>query len=96
MSLEQVDRLAKNVFWWDGKRHIPERLREVGFDPDNPVIIRLVTLVATLIGFPRHLSQHVGGFVISDAPLYQPPKTLPPAQGFHAACSGSIHSRVVG
>ncbi len=71
MSLEQVDRLAKNVFWWDGKRHIPERLREVGFDPDNPVIVRLVTLVASLIGFPRHLSQHVGGFVISDAPLYQ-------------------------
>ena len=71
MSLEQVDRLAKNVFWWDGKRHIPERLREVGFDPDNPMIQRLVHLVATLIGFPRHLSQHVGGFVISDQPLHQ-------------------------
>ena len=71
MSLEQVDRLAKNVFWWDGKQHIPERLREVGFDPDNPTILRLVSLVAALIGFPRHLSQHVGGFVISDQPLYQ-------------------------
>ena len=71
MSLEQVDRLAKNVFWWDGKQHIPERLREVGFDPDNPIILRLVKLVATLIDFPRHLSQHVGGFVISDQPLYQ-------------------------
>jgi error-prone DNA polymerase len=71
MSLDQVDRLAKNVFWWDGKSHIPERLREVGFDPDNPVIVRLVTLISTLIGFPRHLSQHVGGFVISDQPLYE-------------------------
>ena len=71
MSLEQVDRLAKNVFWWDAKQHIPERLREVGFDPDNPIILTLVKLVATLIGFPRHLSQHVGGFVISDQPLYQ-------------------------
>jgi len=70
MSLEQVDRLAKNVFWWDGKQHIPERLREVGFDPDSPMIRRLVTVVATLIGFPRHLSQHVGGFVISDQPLH--------------------------
>jgi len=70
MSLEQVDRLAKNVFWWDGKQHIPERLREVGFDPENPVIRRLVGIVATLIGFPRHLSQHVGGFVISDQPLH--------------------------
>ncbi len=71
MSLEQVDRLAKNVFWWDGKRHIPERLREVGFAPDNPIIVRLMHIVATLIGFPRHLSQHVGGFVISDQPLHQ-------------------------
>jgi len=71
MTLEQVDRLAKNVFWWDGRQDIPERLREVGFDPDTPIIRRLVYLVATLIGFPRHLSQHVGGFVISDQPLYQ-------------------------
>ncbi len=71
MSLDQVDRLAKNVFWWDGKRHIPDRLREVGFDPDNPIILQLVTLISTLIGFPRHLSQHVGGFVISDQPLYK-------------------------
>ena len=71
MSLEQVDRLAKNVFWWDGKQNIPERLTEVGFDPAHPTIVRLVTLVATLIGFPRHLSQHVGGFVISDQPLYE-------------------------
>ncbi|HCU90480.1 MAG TPA: error-prone DNA polymerase [Gammaproteobacteria bacterium] len=71
MSLEQVDRLAKNVFWWDGKQHIPERLREVGFDPDSPIIVRLVNLVARLIGFPRYLSQHVGGFVISERPLCQ-------------------------
>ncbi|MGR8947830.1 MAG: error-prone DNA polymerase [Gammaproteobacteria bacterium] len=69
MSLEQVDRLAKNIFWWDGKKHIPERLCEVGFDPSNPVIKRLMILVSQIIGFPRHLSQHVGGFVISDSPL---------------------------
>ena len=69
LSLDQVDRLAKNMYWWDRGAAIPERLREVGFDPDNPVIERLVMLVAELIGFPRHLSQHVGGFVISDHPL---------------------------
>ncbi len=69
MSLEQVDRLAKNIFWWDGNKHIPERLSEVGFDPNNPVIKRLMVLVSQVIGFPRHLSQHVGGFVISDNPL---------------------------
>ena len=69
LSLDQVDRLAKNMYWWDRGAAISERLREVGFDPDNPVIERLVMLVAELIGFPRHLSQHVGGFVISDHPL---------------------------
>ena len=69
LSLDQVTSLAKNMYWWDRGAAIPERLREVGFDPDNPVIERLVMLVAELIGFPRHLSQHVGGFVISDHPL---------------------------
>jgi error-prone DNA polymerase len=69
MGLEQVERLARNVYWWDRGAGIPERLREVGFDPDNPVIKRLVMLVGQLIGCPRHLSQHVGGFVIADGPL---------------------------
>jgi len=69
MSLEQVDRFAKNVYWWDGKTLAAERLREVGFDPDNPLIKRLMHLVAHLVGFPRHLSQHVGGMIISRGPL---------------------------
>lgn len=69
MSLEQVDRLARNLYWWDQGEGIPERLREVGFDPDNPVIRRLIALVGEIVGFPRHLSQHVGGFVIADGPL---------------------------
>ncbi|MCA1853753.1 MAG: error-prone DNA polymerase, partial [Beggiatoa sp.] len=69
MGLDQVDRLAKNVYWWDGKRPAPERLREVGLDPDNPVLMRLMGLVAQLVGFPRHLSQHVGGMIISRDPL---------------------------
>ena len=65
MSLEQVDRLAKNMQWWDGKQIAVERLTEIGFDPANPVMIRLMAIVHQLLGFPRHLSQHVGGFVIS-------------------------------
>ena len=71
MSLDQVERLAKNIYWWDDKPALEARLREVGFAPENPVLQRLLALVAELIGFPRHLSQHVGGFVISDAPLDQ-------------------------
>ena len=46
-----------------------ERLREAGFDPHNPLLHRLLTLAGELIGFPRHLSQHPGGFVISEQPL---------------------------
>jgi len=47
-----------------------QALRERGFDPDSRVLRQLMTLAAELRGFPRHLSQHVGGFVISDQPLH--------------------------
>ncbi len=69
LELSQLDRLAKSMNWWDGRRVLPERLREGGFAPDSPVIERLIRLVNDLVGFPRHLSQHVGGFVISRGPL---------------------------
>ena len=65
MPPDQIDRLARNINWWDGQSVPPERLREVGLDPFNPQILRLMRLVHELIGFPRHLSQHVGGFVIA-------------------------------
>jgi error-prone DNA polymerase len=65
LSLDQVDRLAKSMSWWDGSRIRPELLAQAGFDADNPVIAQVVELAHTLIGFPRHLSQHSGGFVIA-------------------------------
>ena len=65
----QIDQLARSMQWWDGRRVDDARVREAGFDPDNPVIARLLALVRDLMGFPRHLSQHVGGFVISAGPL---------------------------
>ncbi len=71
LDLAQVDRLAKTMSWWDGKQVIPERLQAAGFDPGNPLIERLVVLVNLLVGFPRHLSQHPGGFVISRGPLWR-------------------------
>jgi error-prone DNA polymerase len=69
LAPEQVDRLAKSLFWWDGRRVGGERLADAGLDPDGPVLGRLRRLVNELVGFPRHLSQHVGGFVISRGPL---------------------------
>ncbi len=65
----QVDRLARAIQWWDGADVQAERIREAGFEPDNPLIARLMVLVRLLLGFPRHLSQHVGGFVISEGSL---------------------------
>jgi error-prone DNA polymerase len=65
LDLAQVDKLARGMQWWDGERIDPERIRASGFDPENPVIARLIALAAQIMGFPRHLSQHVGGFVIA-------------------------------
>jgi error-prone DNA polymerase len=65
----QVDRLAHAMHWWDGSKVADERVRAAGFDPRNPLLTRLLERVHELIGFPRHLSQHVGGFVISRGPL---------------------------
>jgi error-prone DNA polymerase len=65
----QVDRLAKSMQWWDGSEVDDSRVLEAGLDPGSPVIRRLLYLVRQVIGFPRHLSQHVGGFVISNGPL---------------------------
>ena len=69
MSVEQVERLAGNLYWWDRGNDMSARLREVGFDAANPLLKRVLELVGEILGFPRHLSQHVGGFVISDQPL---------------------------
>jgi error-prone DNA polymerase len=69
LDLSQVDRLAKSMTWWDGRRALPQRVKEEGFDAASPVMRQLFTLVSELLGFPRHLSQHTGGFVISRGPL---------------------------
>jgi error-prone DNA polymerase len=67
----QVGRLARSMQWWDGQRIDDSRVLEAGLDPDSPIIKRLLYLVRELLGFPRHLSQHVGGFVISNGPLFE-------------------------
>jgi len=65
LDLAQVDKLARGMQWWDGQRIDPDRIRASGFDSEDPVIARLIALTAEILGFPRHLSQHVGGFVIA-------------------------------
>jgi error-prone DNA polymerase len=68
-SLDQIDKLTGSLAWWDGSADRKERLLEAGFEPDNPTVRKLQALVDTIIGFPRHLSQHVGGFVIDNRKL---------------------------
>lgn len=69
MDLQLVDHLAKSLSWWDKKEELPDRFQEAGVDPRSPIIGQFLMLVEQLLGFPRHLSQHVGGFVISRGPL---------------------------
>lgn len=71
MSLDQVDQLARTVQWWDEKTELEARFIEAGLPPDSPMARRLMVLVTQILGFPRHLSQHVGGFVISQGPVHQ-------------------------
>jgi len=69
LPLDQVDQLSQVFAWWDGEESLAERLSERGFDPESAVIRRIIKLTAEILDMPRHLSQHVGGFVIADAPL---------------------------
>ena len=65
IDLDRIDAVAKSQQWFDGRSINVERLRENGFDPDSPLCKLWMELTTTLIGFPRHLSQHPGGFVIA-------------------------------
>ncbi len=68
-SLETVDALAKNHTWWDGREVMKERFAEVGLSVDDLQVQQLLHLTQQLMGFPRHLSQHTGGFVLTKGPL---------------------------
>nr|WP_194732684.1 error-prone DNA polymerase [Pseudomonas typographi] len=70
MGPDAVNALAGCVSRHGDELPTPERLREAGFDPANPALRRVLVLAGELQGFPRHLSQHPGGFVISEHPLH--------------------------
>jgi len=69
LSLDCVDRLAKSLGWWDRAGIPADRLRELGLDPEDRTLRLVLALAGQIQGFPRHLSQHVGGFVITRGPL---------------------------
>ncbi|WP_025754154.1 MULTISPECIES: error-prone DNA polymerase [unclassified Pseudomonas] len=71
LPMDQVDALAKCCGRWSDRIPDDQRLAEAGFEAGSPSLRRVLVLAGELIGFPRHLSQHPGGFVISQQPLDQ-------------------------
>ncbi len=69
LSLDRVDEIARKIDWWKKAGDISEVLVEVGLDPNDHMMRALIKLCTQIMGFPRHLSQHVGGFVITAGPL---------------------------
>jgi error-prone DNA polymerase len=67
LSVDRVDAVAKSL---DNHRTLdPERCAAAGIDPKSKVGRQLLALVKELLGFPRHLGQHVGGMLITPSPL---------------------------
>jgi error-prone DNA polymerase len=64
-----VDKVAKAHHWFDSSADLLKRFTESGLDPAAPIIQQWANLAAQLLGFPRHLSQHTGGFVIARGKL---------------------------
>ncbi|MDN8037055.1 error-prone DNA polymerase [Burkholderia vietnamiensis] len=64
-----VDKVAKSHQWFDHSADLLQRFAESGLDPENPLIGLWAKLAAQILNFPRHLSQHSGGFVISRGKL---------------------------
>ena len=69
LGLDTIDQLAKRLDWWDRGTLAEERIRQLGLDPRDRTIRHLLALTGELLGFPRHLSQHVGGMVMTSGLL---------------------------
>ncbi|MBX3707399.1 MAG: error-prone DNA polymerase [Pseudomonadales bacterium] len=69
MDQDLVDLLAKSLAWWDREDALATRFTAAGLDPQGSLAVQFRRFVSAILGFPRHLSQHVGGFVISRGPV---------------------------
>ena len=68
-DLELLEKLGKAHRHWDGRELQTERLQELGLSLEDLAVQQLMDLTRQLMGFPRHLSQHPGGFVLTRGPL---------------------------
>lgn len=69
IELPRLEALASNLAWWDGADVMNQRVAEAGLDMQELVVQHLMQLTGQLIGMPRHMSQHPGGFVLTKGPL---------------------------
>ncbi|AWK85458.1 error-prone DNA polymerase [Azospirillum thermophilum] len=65
LSADTIEALSKTVWSWGREEPDDSRIRQAGIDPEEPTIATAIRLARELIGFPRHRSQHPGGFVIT-------------------------------
>ncbi|APZ51507.1 error-prone DNA polymerase [Salipiger abyssi] len=65
LSQDVTAALAGQIWGMSDGGADPERIRELGLDPSDRRLAQTIELIGEIIGFPRHLSQHVGGFVIT-------------------------------
>jgi error-prone DNA polymerase len=68
-DIARIDALTASLAWWDKREQMPERFAEQGLNPQSPRVAKWLWIAEQLRGFPRHLTQHVGGFVMSRGPL---------------------------
>ncbi len=69
LSVDVVSALAGQIWGWSNEAVNEARIREVGLDPHDRRLRQTLGLIGEIIGFPRHLSQHVGGFIITKGRL---------------------------
>lgn len=69
IDLPIVEHLAKSLAWWDKPGSLQQHFKNINLKADNSLANNFYELVMTLLGFPRHLSQHVGGFIITQRPM---------------------------
>ena len=69
LSQDVVARLSGQIWGWSSAAPSDDRVRDAGLDPTDRRMMLAVKLIGEIVGFPRHLSQHVGGFVITQGRL---------------------------
>jgi error-prone DNA polymerase len=71
LSEDVIGRLSRAVWGWGEDGIVEKHIRQAGLDPGERRLSQVLALAGELIGFPRHLSQHVGGFVITRGSLHE-------------------------